>query len=282
MENNTYISNLDSLNQKIEQMKKQGASNLHIVSDFDRTLTKNFHEGKKLPSAVSLIRSGGYLTKDYPEKAYALFDKYHPYEIDLSIPFEERSKKMTEWWEEHKKLFIASKMRKEIILDIVQKNTCIFREYANEVFDLLKEKDIPILIFSAGIGNIIEEFLKIKNKLTPNVYILSNTFVFNEDGNATGYEGPIIHVFNKSEAQLKDPKYTKIIKERKNIILLGDNIEDLQMVENIDKNLLITIGFLNSNTEENLEKYKEKFDIVITNDGSMKYVYDLVKEIIQN
>jgi len=96
MENNTYISNLDSLNQKIEQMKKQGASNLHIVSDFDRTLTKNFHEGEKLPSAVSLIRSGGYLTKDYPEKAYALFDKYHPYEIDLSIPFEERSKKMTE------------------------------------------------------------------------------------------------------------------------------------------------------------------------------------------
>jgi cytosolic 5'-nucleotidase 3 len=173
-------------------------------------------------------------------------------------------------------------MRKEVILDIVQKNTCIFREYAHEIFDLLQENDIPILIFSAGIGNIIEEFLKSKNKLTPNVYILSNTFVFDQDGNATDYKGPIIHVFNKSEAQLTDPKYTKIIKERENVILLGDNIEDLQMAENIDKNLLITIGFLNANIEENIEKYKENFDIVITNDNSMKYVYDVLKEIIQN
>jgi len=96
MEDSIYISNLDKLNQKIEYIKKQGKDKLHVVSDFDKTLTKVFDNGKKISPPVSLIRAGGYLTPDYPKQAYVLFDKYHPYEIDLTISFKERSQKMRE------------------------------------------------------------------------------------------------------------------------------------------------------------------------------------------
>ena len=43
---------------------------------------------------------------------------------------------------------------------------------------------------------------------------------------------------------------------------------------------LIKIGFLNDKEEENIEYYKDIFDVVITGDGDMGYINDLLKEII--
>ncbi len=58
---------------KIAAIKRDGLDKLHIISDFDRTLTKCSIEGRKIPSGIALLREGGYLSKDYPEKAFALF-----------------------------------------------------------------------------------------------------------------------------------------------------------------------------------------------------------------
>ena len=41
---------------------------------------------------------------------------------------------------------------------------------------------------------------------------------------------------------------------------------------------LIKIGFLNQNVNENLEKYKERFDIVVTNESQD---FELLKEIVK-
>jgi len=63
--------------------------------------------------------------------------------------------------------------------------------------------------------------------------------------------------------------------------LLGDNLEDIGMVDGFEYDNLLKIGFLNENIEENLENYKKAFDIVILNDGSMEFVNNLLKEIIK-
>jgi len=144
----------------------------------------------------------------------------------------------------------------------------------------LYNHNIPILIFSASIGNLIEEFLKNKSILTPNVYILSNTFVFDEQGYAVKYKNQIIHSLNKSETDLTDSKYINIIKQRNNAIVLGDKLSDVHMVNKLRTDTVIFIGFLNSDVFEKLEEYKKVYDIIITNDSSMKYVYDLLNEII--
>jgi hypothetical protein len=65
---------------------------MHVVSDFDRTLTKVFVNGKKIPSLISVIRDGNYLSSDYAEKAHALFNKYHLIETDTKIPLGEKKK----------------------------------------------------------------------------------------------------------------------------------------------------------------------------------------------
>src|SRR3989344_3804217 len=274
-----YIHNKDLLNKKIQEIISQGLNKLHIVSDFDRTLTKCFFNNRKIPSTIALIREGNYLTEDYPKKAFALFDKFHPIELDTSLDYDFRFKKMQEWWKEHEKLLVTSKMNKQVIEDILKKYPKIFRDGTLEFLDKLNKNNIPILIFSSGIGNLIEGYLKKENKLTKNAHILSNTFDFNNKGFATGYKEEIIHIMNKSETKITNKNYREMISKRNNVILLGDSLEDLGMVNDLDTNIIIKIGFLNEDIEKNLEEYKNNFDVVITNDCSMNFVNEIMKKI---
>jgi len=277
---NIHIHNKKLLQQKINQIKSEGLNKLHIVSDFDGTLTKHFHNGKKIPSAIALIREGKYLTKDYPQKAFALFDKYHPIETNENLTYKYRYKKMQEWWKAHEKLLIESGINKKIIKDIINKSPNILRKNTTQFLNFLNKNNIPLLIFSAGIGNLIEEYLKKETKLTPNIHILSNTFNFNSKGYATGFKNNTIHIMNKSETKIKDKKYKNLIKQRKNIILLGNSLNDLKMVNDLNTNLIIKIGFLNEDKKNKLKLYKSKFDIIITNDGPMNYINQLLKNLI--
>ena len=79
---------------------------------------------------------------------------------------------------------------------------------------------------------------------------------------------------------LKDFPFFKVIKNRKNVLLLGDSLDDTKMITGFDYNALIKIGFLNENIEENLEHYKKVYDVVILNDGDMNFINDLLKGII--
>lgn len=53
------------------------------------------------------------------------------------------------------------------------------------------------------------------------------------------------------------------------------------MVEGFDYDNLLCVGFLNEKVEENLDKYKENFDVIITNDGSMDWVNGFVESLSQ-
>ena len=277
---NILIKNPGQLQQKIQSIKKDGINKLHIISDFDKTLTTAFRGGKKHLSTIALIRDGNYLTEDYPPKAYALFDKYHPFEIDDSLDLQTKKQKMHEWWSEHEKLLVASGMNKGIIEDLLQKYPDVFRKGSLEFLDTLHKNNIPLLIFSSGLGDMIEAYLKKEEKLTENLFIISNFWDFDNQGKAKGYKSDIVHVFNKDETQIQNKPYLEKIKERTNLLLLGDSLGDLGMSEGLHHNESIKIGFLNNKIEEKKELYQEHFDIVITEDGTMDYVNKLMKELI--
>jgi ATP-dependent Clp protease adapter protein ClpS len=52
------------------------------------------------------------------------------------------------------------------------------------------------------------------------------------------------------------------------------------MIKGFDFENLIKIGFLNEKVKENLEEYKKVYDVLITNDSSMEFVNELLKEIL--
>jgi hypothetical protein len=71
----------------------------------------------------------------------------------------------------------------------------------------------------------------------------------------------------------------KEIKDRKNILLLGDGLWDSHMADGFDYKNLIKIWFLNHDTPENRKHFQEKFDVVILDDGPMDEVNEIISKI---
>src|SRR3989344_7318292 len=152
------------------------------------------------------------------------------------------------------------------------------REKSLEFYVLLNELNIPLLIFSAGKGDLIEGFLKQERSLYHNIHIIANFYNFDKNGNVIGYKSSIVHTFNKNEIQLKNHPYYKEIVDRKNVMLLGDGIGDLGMTAGLSHDTVLRIGFLNENPEK-LTLFEKEFDVVILNDSSMDYVNNLIKRM---
>ncbi len=105
---NIIISDQKKLDREMENIIHDGISNLWIISDFDRTLTKAFVNGKSRSSLLSILRDENYLTPDYSPKAQALFDFYHKIEMDPNVDIETKKNFMLERWTKHFQLLIQS------------------------------------------------------------------------------------------------------------------------------------------------------------------------------
>src|SRR3989344_1463213 len=163
--NPIIISNKTDFEKKKKEFIRDGSATIHVLSDFDKTLTKGLVQGKKANTLISYIRDGNYLTSDYPAKAHALFDVYNPIEIDVTVPLEEKKEKMLEWWTLHTDLLVRSEMNQSVIEDIVQKNDIHFRAGSLEFLEYIHTHHIPVIIMSAGPGQLIEEFLKKEKRM---------------------------------------------------------------------------------------------------------------------
>lgn len=264
-----------------ELFKKQGVSKIHIISDFDRTITRAFVNGERIPSIISLLRKENYIDEDYSKRASELADKYHPIELSNKISIAEKKEKMKEWWEKHFDLLIEKKLHKSHILQAVNSGKMKMREDFKEIIQLAHKHKVPFIIFSsAGLGKeSISLFLEREKCLLDNVFIISNEFVWNKEGIAVEIKKPIIHVLNKNETSL--PREIKEnIAKRENLILFGDSIGDLGMSAGGHFKNIFKIGFLNENIEENLEDYKKNFDVIILNDYSAQFILEFLKEVV--
>ena len=275
------IKNPESLEGKKEIFKKEGLEKVHILSDFDRTLTYGSVDGIKTPSIISMLRDGNHLTADYAQKAHALYDKYQAFENDFSLPATERKKLMSEWWNAHNELLIESGLKKEDLKDIVANGHVKFRDGVEDFLDFLREKNIPLVIMSAsGCGDAVEMFFEKVGRNYPNIKYIANQFEWDKNGKAIKSKEPVIHSLNKDETVLKDfPEVFSVVKDKKDVILLGDGLHDLDMVKGFEYDNLISIGFQNDSNNKKTEEYSSRFDIVLEGDGEFEEVNKLMKDL---
>lgn len=279
---NIIIPSQENLEKIKRAIALDGPSKLHVLADFDKTLTTAFVAGKPVPSIISVLRDNNYLTPDYPEKAKALYAKYHTIEIDPNVPEEEKRSAMREWWETHFKLLIESGLEYKDIESVVASGKIKLRPGADDLINFLYEKNISLVILSSsGLGEAISLYLKKENLLSENVIIISNSFEWDEAGKALKIKEPVIHGMNKEEAAIKNYPQYENLKDKKNIILLGDSPHDLSMVKGLTYDNLLKIGFLNEEIEKNLDEFKKSFDVVILNDSPMDYLNKVLREIIK-
>jgi len=279
---NIIVSNPERLERIKEKIKEGGKNKLQILADFDRTLSKYFAGDKKAPSLIAVLREQRYLTSDYPDKAQALADKYYPIEIDPLISNEEKKEAMEEWWNAHFELLLKSNLNLKDVKKAMESSGIELREGVDEFLNKVNDNNIPLVIMSAnGLGKeSIEYFLDNINQLKDNVYIISNAFVWGNDGKAIDVKRPIVHNFNKDETLLQNYPFFGEIKEKKNIILLGDSLGDIDMARGFDHDNILRIGFLNDNIKENLDRYEQAYDLLILHDGSFDAVNEVLREII--
>lgn len=279
---NIIVVNPAKLEETKKAMAKDGVDDLHILADFDGTLTKKYVNGEEVSSLISVLRDEGYLTPNYPAKAKALFDKYHPVEINMNISLNEKKKAMAEWWSSHYELLIKSKLHKRDIRKAVMSERSEFKEGIINFLNLLKEYNVPLVVMSAtGLGVDALKMRFERDKVNfDNICLISNTFRWSDDGYLIGINEPIVHSMNKDEMVVQNfPEVFARIKDRKNVILLGDSNGDVEMISGFDYENLIKIGFLNKMDEEKLKKFKEVYDVVIIGDDSAEYLNELLGEI---
>lgn len=251
-----YINNED----KLKNIKLNN-DNYYVVIDFDKTLTSN----ESVTSWGLTAKSNG-IGEDYTEKRMALFNKYRPIELDASLSDEEKTKYMAEWVTLHIKLFFEYHLKESALIDAVRKDYLSFRDGAEVFLEEMNKRKIPVIIISAGVGNVINEFLKKNNCLYENIHIVSNFIEFEND-EITNIKGEVIHSMNKGIATISD-EFKERILDRKHIILFGDLIGDKKMISGNDFSNVITVGFLDEKIEENLEYFNKEFDIVCTDASS--------------
>lgn len=272
-----FIPDQTRLDQLKNTIKSEGISSFHVVADFDRTLTYGLSNGSKASSLFARIRKSKHMPDEYSQKAHAMAEKYYPIEFG-NYSMDVKIKAMREWWLAAFDLLKQYNFTYGLLEQIIDEIPIKFREGAIEMIDLLHEKNVPMVIMSAGVGNMIEAFLKKEGKLYDNIHIVSNFMIF-KDGKFEGVKEPVIHSFNKHEIDASVLPFFHEIRNRKNALLMGDLPEDIGMAGPWCRNV-IKAGFLNSNVDEDIDKFSRLFDVIILNDSSMHYINEMLKEII--
>ncbi|TPX59319.1 5'-nucleotidase [Powellomyces hirtus] len=277
-DNSIYVKDSVRVTEKLTSIIADGKDSLHIISDFDMTISKYWVNGERNIGSHRVLALSSRVTEEFTEKTTAIYKKYYPIEISQTVPYAEKVKAMVEWWSTAHEMILELKLTKEELNSMADEVDVVLRDGVVELVAMSEELGIPLLVFSAGLGDVIEAILRKQNLLKSNVEIVSNKLHFGPDKIADRFMGKIIHTFNKDEAVVEGP-YAKMIEGRANVILMGDSLGDLRMGQGLKHDTQLTIGFLNHDQELLIEQYSEAFDIVVLDDASMD-ICNLILEAV--
>ena len=264
----TVQTKLDFLTQHRDQ--------IHIVTDFDATLTQYFdHHGKSRPSIISLLRDENILDEEYSSLAHEMYSYYSAIEHDPSLDKDLKMATMNERWTKHKELLMKKWLNMHHLEHIATMDRIVMRSGTDIFLKRAEELGIPVIIFSAsGIGyDSIRLLLQHRWLLLPNIHIVSNKLYRDSDGRMVGFDPNIIHSLNKTESVIRwSDEYRTIqeaIGQRPHALVIGDGIADAGMVDARDGRIVVTVGLCNHHVEEKYDHYMKAFDIVIANDDGL-------------
>lgn len=225
-------------------------SNIHLVFDFDRTLTV------RKPGTNDEVTTWHILRDHLPEEAQKqyqeLFSKYRLLELDEEMTQSDA----VDWWSSILQLFATHRINLSVVEhDFLQRAN--IRPGSTELFEFCKQKNIPTVILSAGIQDVIEIWCR-KYGIQPTL-VISTLLSVNEDMEIVGWEeDTLVHVLNKSETGHDELRTIRV--DRPNVIVIGDSIDDASMAEG--ENNALRIRLLDRRHDESTkleEEYRRTF-----------------------
>jgi len=185
-----------------------------------------------------------------------------------------------EWWDVAHGLMIKHGMpARAIIPRLVREAKMVPRPGALELLKRMEDLNVPVLIVSAGLSDVIEEFLRQHGALSENVTVCSNRLNYQADSTPKSVSPePPITSFTKEYAYSSASAFFAEHAKRKAIVQLGDSLTDVDPARHVPYDHLLSVGFVNERPDPT--KHHETFDAVVHgNAGSLLPVADLLEEI---
>lgn len=282
------VTNNDIFSSKLKKFiksYKKTKSSLALVTDFDFTISKryNYEKNKSLFSSYRFYNEdliGGNQQK-ITDIQNELCNKYMKYERDDTIDIKIREKYVHEFYSKSLDVYINPNFKRNIIGKMLEKYEDKFelRKYTKEFFEFVIKLEIPIVIVSGGIKQVIIDLLK---KTIPNfelyceekkIIIIANELYFDEEKGCTGHSPDVIDCFNKASFVKDGMK--KNFPEIENILILGDHLNDYDCVQdlNLSKDNVIGFGFINIKPE--LIGDETKKEEIQKNINDFQKIYDI-------
>lgn len=235
-----HIRNPSVFAAKMEAIRAAGVDQLHIIADFDRTISHpqsdsswsllkrfkfpqsfhdalnelfvRFHKGEKQQwSERVLTRSCSGGGHDKVNRGTTGLDGRSKKAFLLFFQFEAR---LLQWWRLSHEILLGQKVTKATFIEGVKEfgSHMYFRERTHELINTLREKRIPLLVLSAGLGDLIDAVIAREGANWDNVHVVSNHLVFGADGVATRFATKNITTFTKNEVIITEvhPTWEKV------------------------------------------------------------------------
>lgn len=265
------------------------ADRLVVVADFDRTISNHSCN----VSCHGVLEGCTELGAEYRAETLKLKEHYLPLETTPDLTIAQKLPLMQDWYRKSHGL-LAKEPLTEAVLERAAKSSGVVLRPGFVTLALLLEKlSVPLIVCSAGLGNVVRALLLAK----PPAYaagcfsklpIVSNWLTFGgEGGRVSGFSEPLLHMYNKNgaflRAQLGEEKWAELgVAGRSVALVIGDGLGDATMADGIDGvDTIVRIGFLNEpdgseRCERLLPQYLEKFDAVILGDQSFDWLLELL------
>ena len=264
----------------MKQFIQDGQDQLIVITDFDYTLTPCVKDdGKHGLSSHGILETSDILSESIRKVFVDLFEHYYPLEISPTLSMQEKESIVVDWWTKTHEALIDYRLTKQQLHYATNHTNLTFRDGFQPLFEKLAQKDVPVLIFSAGLADVIREVLLDKmgaGFMTPNMHIVSNLMKFDKNGILVGFEGNILHSFNKNAGILKGTEFYQQCDQRHNVLLIGDSLGDANMAEGLHYKNILRVGYLNAHQDERMEQYMDKFDVIVLGDGSLQPIQSFV------
>jgi 5'-nucleotidase len=279
-----------SWDSKVQAILQSGRDDVFLVMDFDRTITKCFIEdGSRGADSHDILGSHSKISWSCKRMMELLMEKFYPIETDPNLAQDTKAESMVEWYSLVNSLIAQQGItRDDVAQAVAECKDFRLRDGVEEIFQLANTANIPIIVLSAGLGNVIEEVVKqcIRKpsgelgEEWENVRVLSNTLLWDADGKHAGFSEPILHPFNKS---MKDApaQLHEFIAGRNNAIIMGDGLGDLTMADGTQAKEVLKFGFLNERIDERLTRYTAlgAWDRIVLNDESFDGILGVCKTL---
>ena len=111
------------------------------------------------------------LPETYAKESSRLYQKYRPIEIDPNLSVEIKTEAMTEWMIAAEEILKGIPFNPNEIPEISNMYEMYLRDGTKELLKKLHLAKVPVLVFSAGLGDIVEAILKSQGILFDNVKV---------------------------------------------------------------------------------------------------------------